>query len=113
MKKLAKWVLIIWSLLCLFVIVTGLANVGGTLGKTSSDAETAGATIGMGCGMGMLLIIWAAIALPALVVYLVAGKGDAGRGELDTSRSPTLCRECGKYYAGQPRFCPACGKPVA
>jgi membrane protease subunit (stomatin/prohibitin family) len=113
MKSVAKWVLIIWSVFCLIGIIAGLANVGNTVGKTSSDVETAGTAIGMGCGMGMLLVIWAAIALPALVVYLVAGKKETVRVQVEQDRSSTLCAECGKYHAGRSQFCPNCGKPVA
>jgi uncharacterized membrane protein len=113
MKVVAKWVLIIWSGLCLIGIIAGLANVGNTVGKTSSDAESAGAALGMGCGMGVLLVIWAAIALPALVVYLVAGKKETVTVQVEQDRSSTLCAACGKYYAGRPQFCPNCGRPVA
>jgi hypothetical protein len=27
--------------------------------------------------------------------------------------APSLCPHCGKYYAGQARYCPLCGKPQA
>jgi hypothetical protein len=107
LKSVAKWVLILWSLFCLFGVLTGMANVGKSMeGKTG--AEETGATLGLGCGMAMWVGIWAAIALPALIIFLVSGKSTPQISMTPTS-SARLCANCGKYYDGTPKFCPNCG----
>ena len=113
MKRLAKWVLIIWSIFCLLGAIAGMASVGGHIGQLSDEAQKTGATIGLGCGMAMWVGIWAAIALPALIVYLVTGKKESVHVVVESDRISTLCKECGKYYEGKPSFCPNCGKPIS
>ena len=68
----AKWTSIGWSTFCLFGICAGLANVGSSLETTGNEYEEAGAAIGLGCGMGIWFVIWAAIAVPSLVIWLLA-----------------------------------------
>ena len=74
MQKAAKWALIIWSVICLGGILFGLGGAGENLQGPMTDAEQAGAGIGIACGMGMWLVCWAAVAGPALVIYIVSGK---------------------------------------
>jgi membrane protease subunit (stomatin/prohibitin family) len=107
-KSAAKWVLILWSLFCLFGVVVGMSNVGKSMEGMSTDPERTGATIGLGCGMAMWVGIWAAIALPALVIFLVSGKAPP---QIPTTSASgiKLCAKCGKYYDGNPTFCPNCG----
>jgi hypothetical protein len=115
MKAVAKWVLILWSLLCLIGVVTGVAKVGQTMADMK-DRDQGMAGVGLGCGMVMWVGIWAAIALPSLVIYLVAGKREPIAVNLvrdqSVRQSARLCNECGKYYEGAPRFCPNCGKTI-
>ena len=110
MKQVAKWVLLGWSVFCLIGVVVGMANVGGTLQNSSSDMERTGTTLGLGCGMAMWIGIWGAIALPSLIIYLVAGKKQATMAFTEPVRKSSLCASCGRYYDGQPRFCPNCGQ---
>ncbi len=49
-----------------------MINAGKDLGHNMNDMEAAGATIGIGCGMGMWVMIWAAIALPAFIIFVMA-----------------------------------------
>jgi hypothetical protein len=110
MKKVAKVVLIVWSIFCLFGVVTGIANVADKA-RGIGEAEQGMAGVGAGCGMALWVGIWAAIALPALIIYLVTGK--SGPTQVETGeRVPKLCKECGKYYEGNPNFCPNCGKSI-
>ena len=113
MKSFAKWVLILWSGFCLFGVFYGLAMVGKTI-EQGSDAAKAGSTIGAGCGMGLWIAIWGAIALPALIIWLVSGQKAkvTPEGERTSPSNPKLCSSCGKYFDGTPNFCPSCGKPV-
>lgn len=106
MKGCAKWVVIVWSILCLLGIVIGMANVGDSMNKRPAytDAEKAGQGIGIGCGLGMWVFAWAAVALPAFIIFVITGGNNKGNAET------RLCNSCGKYYEGQPKFCPNCGK---
>lgn len=76
LARIAKWISIGWSGICLLGILSGLANVGSTLESASSEYEEAGAAVGVGCGMGVWLVFWAAIAIPSLVVWVLAKEKD-------------------------------------
>ena len=114
MKRIAKWVVIVWSIFSLIGICVGMANVAGDLGAVEGDYETVGSFLGIGCGLGIWLVIWFAIAGPALLVYVVSGKKETAQVEIVTPSVQTrLCTECGKYYEGEPRYCPHCGRPTS
>lgn len=72
LTKIAKWTTIGWSVLCLFFLFSGLANVSAPTGY--NDAERAGHVVGVGCGMGVIFVIWAAVALPAAIIWVVSRK---------------------------------------
>ena len=112
MKSFAKWLAIIWSIICLIGIFYGIANVGDSI-DSSDEYESAGAAIGLGCGLGIWIIFWLVIAGPAIIIYLVSGKKDPKTTKEPTKDNETeLCNECGKYFDGKPQFCPNCGKPT-
>jgi hypothetical protein len=73
MRSIAKWVAIVWSLLCVAGLIESLIRVSQNPIGTSKAAQ-AGAAIGIVLGMGMWIIIWLVIAEPALVTFLVSGK---------------------------------------
>ncbi|MFM2193838.1 MAG: hypothetical protein RLZZ460_508 [Chloroflexota bacterium] len=52
----ATWGLVIWSGLCVFWLVSGLANVSQI--TTSNEYEAAGAAIGTGIGVTLIFIVW-------------------------------------------------------
>ena len=107
MKSFAKWVAIIWSIICLIGIFYGMANVGSSFDSTN-EYESAGAVIGMGCGFGIWIIFWFVVAGPALIIYAVSNKKNKKEKELNKENS-ALCKDCGKYYSGSPKYCPNCG----
>jgi hypothetical protein len=72
LAKIAKWTTISWSALCLFFVFSGLSNVSGP--TDSSDAAQAGHAVGVGCGLGILFIVWAVVALPAAIVWVMSRK---------------------------------------
>lgn len=111
MKKFAKWVVILWSLFCLFGVIFGMINVGKNF-DMNNEFERAGSTIGLGCGMGMWVGIWLAIAGPAMFIYAITSNKDEKTAISTVQRVPKLCKECGKYYEGTPNFCPHCGKQI-
>jgi membrane protease subunit (stomatin/prohibitin family) len=110
MKKFAKWIVILWSLFCLFGVIFGMINVGKNL-DMKNEYERAGSTIGLGCGMGMWVGIWLAIAGPSMFIYAIASNKEK-KTEIPMRRESKLCKECGKYYEGNPNFCPNCGKQI-
>ena len=111
MKVLAKWVIIIWAMFCLFGVILGIVNVSKEFGNTNNEYEETGATIGVGCGMGMWVGIWLAIAGPGMFIYLITGNKE-NKSVPPVSKESKLCVECGKYYEGSPNFCPHCGEKV-
>ncbi|MDP8267906.1 MAG: hypothetical protein P9L97_04180 [Candidatus Tenebribacter davisii] len=111
MRSFAKWVAIIWSIICLIGIIYGMANVGDSF-DSSDDYESAGAAIGLGCGLGIWIIFWFVIAGPALIIYTVSGKKIKKSKNVIESKDSSLCQACGKYYEGSPKFCPNCGKSI-
>jgi hypothetical protein len=70
LAKLAKWATIGWSALCLFFVFSGLANVSAP--TDSSDAAQAGHAVGVGCGLGLIFVVWAVVALPAAIVWVMS-----------------------------------------
>ena len=87
MKTIAKWVVIIWSLLSLCGICYGLFNISQSFTDLQSDFEFLGGTIGLACGLGIWIIIWFAVAGPALLIYFVSGKKETTKVEI--IESPT------------------------
>ena len=108
MKGFSKWLAIIWSVFCLIGIFVGMASISGI--ENSNQYEEAGTAIGAGCGLGIWVIIWIAIVGPAIIIYLVSGKSETTNVITSSTQNNPLCRECGKYYLGNPKFCPNCGK---
>jgi len=114
MKSVAKWIAIIWSIICLIGIFYGMANVGNSMDSMDSmnDYESAGATIGIGCGFGIWIIFWFVIAGPALIIYIVSNKKSKKDKEMPP-KEISICKECGKYYSGTPKYCPNCGNEIS
>ena len=111
MKAVAKWIAILWSIFCLIGVVIGVMNVGSSMKTTDDQLEQTGQVVGLGCGMGIWLVVWAVIALPALLVWVLTGKKAPIQERMDTQKgNVSLCKECGKYYEGRTDFCPNCGK---
>lgn len=113
MKRIAKWVVILWSIFCLIGVIYGMAKVGERMGDLTTAPEQTGATLGMGCGMGVWVIFWIVVAGPAMFIYLISGKKEQKKPDPQIiERESHLCTECGKYFEGNPSYCPNCGKPT-
>jgi TM2 domain-containing membrane protein YozV/predicted RNA-binding Zn-ribbon protein involved in translation (DUF1610 family) len=48
----------------------------------------------------------------ATEIALMLGVTSSNAPTLSKTTQPNLCIECGKYYEGQPKFCPNCGKEI-
>jgi hypothetical protein len=107
MHKIAKILILIWSIFCAIGLIVGLVNVAGL--KTSGEYEQAGAAIGTALGIGFWVALWffptAGLALIALITR--------PRERMQFLEKPKLCANCGKYYTGSPVHCPNCGRKLA
>src|SRR5436309_9993726 len=100
----AKIGMLIWSILCFLGACSGMMNVARTTNGQMSNAEAAGA----GIGLFIWMLIWF---FPMVGMGIVALVTRPKRSDLGTSTaSAMLCPHCGKYYAGPASFCPICGK---
>jgi hypothetical protein len=104
MKTFAKWVAILWSLFCLFGLVSGLISAGQRISVYSSEAQKIGAGIGISIGMGFWVIVWLAIAGPALVIFLVSGTRQPAHDPQEYGKCPA-CAEIIRLDAKKCRFC--------
>jgi membrane protein implicated in regulation of membrane protease activity len=50
---------------------------------------------------------------PSQVESLGRKQPSAPAAQAGRTAASRLCIECGKYYDGEPKFCPNCGKPIA
>jgi hypothetical protein len=57
--QIAKWLFIIFNVLMLLWMISGLVMVGNTYNAAGSSAEQAGTAIGGAIGMGMVIALWA------------------------------------------------------
>lgn len=58
MGKVFKWLFIIFNAFMLFSLVQGIGGASEIIGSAKDDIEQAGAVIGTGLGMSMLLSLW-------------------------------------------------------
>ena len=56
--KIIKWVFILFNILMLVWMISGMSGGAEMVENSSSDAEAAGAAIGTGIGMFLLFIVW-------------------------------------------------------
>ena len=58
MGKLFKWLFILFNILMVVWLVTGMNAASNVVSSAASEAERAGAAIGTGIGVAMLLGVW-------------------------------------------------------
>lgn len=71
---LTKYVAIVWTFFCAIGLGYGLFEMGSMSIDQTNDYEMTGVAIGATFGIGMWLIIWGAITIPATVVYFITKK---------------------------------------
>lgn len=100
-----KWVVILWTVLIGALFLVGMLSAGEAIDKAGyqTEAEKAGAGIGVTFGAMLYAFIWAVIALPAVVLYFVTRPPSIGNA--------VLCPHCGSAYSEGAKFCSSCGKP--
>lgn len=107
MHKTAKIGMLVWTILCFLGACSGMMNVADKTGGHMSDAEAAGA----GIGLFVWILIWFfPMAGMGIVALVTRPKEVVSSGpEVVAPPSASLCPHCGKYFAGQASFCPHCG----
>ena len=51
--------------------------------------------------------------LAALIIgWWISSLFTTQKKELSSQQKATLCKECGKFYEGNSKFCPNCGKQI-
>lgn len=98
-----KWVVIVWTVLIGALFLVGMFNAGDALNKANmqTDAEKAGAGLGVTFGAMIYAFLWGVIAIPGAILYLVT--------KPSTSKA-LKCPHCSAAYAEGTKFCPSCGK---
>lgn len=94
------WVLIAFNLIMLIWLVGGLASGGDPCAGEVGDALEAcraGAAIGTGIGVALILTIWIVVGFILGMIWLVTGRGQRH------------CPVCGNRVKKGLTVCPACG----
>lgn len=58
MGKVFKWLFILFNLFMVYSLFTSLGGGAEVINSTATDAEKAGAAIGAGLGLSMILGLW-------------------------------------------------------
>lgn len=70
-----KYFMLTWSALLGFCMVAGMMAVSNRLdGREMSDAQSAGAAIGVGLGMGIYFCLWIGVIIPVGIIGLLLKK---------------------------------------
>lgn len=70
--KIVKYLFIAFNLLMVFWLYSGLSGGAEVVGDAASDAEAAGAAIGTGIGVFLILVVWAIGDIILGITYLIA-----------------------------------------
>jgi len=91
-----KYFMLTWSALLGFCLIAGMMAVSNRLdGREMNDAQSTGAVIGVGLGMGIYFCLWIGVIIPVGIIGLllkkntVVEKGDVTGSPLVQATSPT------------------------
>ena len=108
MYKFLKWVIIIWTALFLFSIISSCFTTLSDR-SVSVDSIGVGSIIGTALGFGIVFVIWfVPTAIMGVIALLIKPKQ-----KIPESPPPSLCSYCGRYFYGLPKYCPFCGNKTA
>ena len=91
------WVILLWNLLMVAWIITGLATNHGNCNGLSQQACSAAHDIGGGIAAGLIAAVWVAGDVILLILWLVTNQGVRTCPACGTSakKGITSCRRCG------------------
>jgi ribosomal protein L37E len=97
--------MLLWSIACFLGACSGMMHVANSMNGQVSNPEAAG----VGIGLFFWMLVWFFPTAGMGIIALVSRP----KPSIGTSSTTivTLCRQCGRYFAGQAAFCPLCGKP--
>ncbi len=76
MAQLCKWFMVVWTIICLIWLITGLGGASEQYDQAESDAEKAGTAVGTTIGVGIIALAWFIPTVGAGMMYLVFRKPD-------------------------------------
>ncbi|MEN2984184.1 MAG: hypothetical protein ABDH25_04070 [Dictyoglomaceae bacterium] len=108
MYKVCKVLIILWTVFCAFGLLYGLYNVSNI--EPTNEWEETGITIGITFGILFWFLLWFFPIAGLGIIALLTKPKDK---EIKVVEKPKLCPHCGKYYTGNPYYCPFCGNKIS
>lgn len=94
LNRIAQFVAIGWSIFCFVGLVVGMVGMGNVAPTSGNEYENAGFALGAAMGFGLWLTVWAAVAVPAAVVYLVSRRSGGAVVLQQPPPQPATTKKC-------------------
>ena len=121
---------IIWTIVMVFAGFGGLIEASSTVQQAQTEAEKAGASIGMMMGLMLIAVIWFFPMFGAVAIgFFVKNNAEVEKGptgpladkvsssdiekEIEAKKSNSYCPECGESISQDASFCQNCGAEIS